>query len=388
MPEDSNWSEPFEEFFRQAGLQQCLRAIQLETLVFPSKTPNDINNSLGALIAGIQSYLARIRNAELAESLDRAVAEAVDTDMVNSTASVNVLSNHNQNGRPELCAQDIIQNTMDQAQTRAKIDTFIARQQEGVGNSNQEEFLVERIGNEDTCARTDAKGVSCGVKVLTESVQGEKNSLDKSTIPRQISLSDGAKAGRPSEEVPLSGLEERVNNIRDHLSVAFVPEAVSIHRRVAALEDRIMQLERDFPPWSAEHFNQPCRRYVQPPQPVVYRVLPLSGTTQATAPASIPASIPTSPPVSEKRVSTPRQPKSQLVIGSRRPTTPKRAKTGVHANSPLDSFGRPIFYACGRGVNSSLTRSVLAQLHSRQSTLPLTQERKSSPSAPKDEGST
>ncbi|PIA16592.1 hypothetical protein COEREDRAFT_81243 [Coemansia reversa NRRL 1564] len=383
MPEDSNWSEPFEAFFRQAGLYQCLRAIQLETLIFPTKTPDDINNSLRILIARIQGYLERIKNAGLAELPSQAVAAAVDTDVVHSAASDTVLSNHSRDGRPELCVQDVIQNTMDQAQTRAKIDTFIARQQEGVGNNNQEEFLVERIGNEDTCARTDAKGVSCGVKVLKEPVQGEKNLLGKSNFPPQSSVSDSAKAVRLPVEEPLSGLEERVNNIRDHLSVEFVPESVSIHRRVAALEDRIMQLEREFPPWSAEHFNQPCRRYTQPPQSVVYRVLPLSGTTQASAPAS----IPTSSHVPEKRLSTPRQPKSQLVVGSRRPATPKRAKTGVHANSPLDSFGRPIFYACGRGVNSSLTRSVLAQLHSRQSTLPPTQERKTSPAAPKGEES-
>ncbi|KAJ2797134.1 hypothetical protein H4R20_005297 [Coemansia guatemalensis] len=383
MPEVFDWSEPFEAFFRQAGLYQCLRALQLEALVFPTKTPKDINDGLHALVEKVQSYLARIDNAGQTETLERAATITAETEVMHSAASVNVLGSRGLDGKREGCMRDIIQNTMDQTQTRAKIDTFIARQQEGVGNSNQEEFLVERSGSESTCARTDAKGVSCGVKVQTEPGQGEKSALSKSnSTPQSGASANAVDAARPAMEDPLSGLEERVDNIRVHLSVEFVPESASIHRRVAALEDRIMQLEREYPPWSAEHFNQPCRRYTRPPQPVVYRTLPPSDAAPTSTSTS--NSVPAPSRIPEQRAGTPRQPKPQLATSSKPPPTPKRQKTGVHANSPLDASGRPIFYACGRGVDSSLTRSVLAQLHSRQSTQPSKQERKTSPSTPKD----
>ncbi|KAJ2078363.1 hypothetical protein H4R24_004533 [Coemansia sp. RSA 988] len=385
MPEVPDWSEPFETFFKHAGLHECLQALQLEVHVFPTKTPKDINDGLHVLVRDVQSYLARVDDAEQAGRPDRAPTMTPESEMIHPTGSVDVLGRHGHDGKRDVCTRDIVQNTMDQAQTRAKIDTFIARQQEGIGISNQEEFLVERIGDESTCARTDAKGVRCGVKVQTEPSQGEKSALGKSNIPLQGSVSDSVgETARPPTKDSLGGLEERVDSIRDHLSVAFVPESASIHRRVAALEDRIMQLEKEFPPWSAEHFNQPCRRYTRPPQSVVHRIPLLSGSTQTSTSASISNTLPASSRIPEQRASTSRQPKSQPAIVSRRLSTPKRQKTGVHANSPLDATGRPIFHACGRGVDSSLTRSVLAQLHSRQNTQPSKQERKMPPSAPKD----
>jgi hypothetical protein len=78
------------------------------------------------------------------------------------------------------------------------------------------------------------------------------------------------------------GLEERFQNIEDHFAVSYgklvlnesdlddfkmlttlfktvpaPPESIFV--RIKALEDHIITLERDYPPWAALHFNQPRR---------------------------------------------------------------------------------------------------------------------------------
>lgn len=41
------------------------------------------------------------------------------------------------------------------------------------------------------------------------------------------------------------------------------PVPLSVYERLKVLEDKIMQLERDYPTWSAIHFNQPNRQVRQ-----------------------------------------------------------------------------------------------------------------------------
>ncbi|KAJ2842334.1 hypothetical protein IWW36_005945 [Coemansia brasiliensis] len=248
-------------------------------------------------------------------------------------------------------------NTLDHEQTKQKIQDFVAEQRKGIDTSNREEFLDTNNDAESTCARIDAKRTNCGVKLQPELVQNTNTALGRSTD--QSTEADL----RPPAPQPLCGLEERVDNIREHLSVRFVPETANIYRRVAALEDRIMTLEREFPPWSAEHFNQPRRRYMQPPPVTVYRDLPPAPASPFTR--RTPQHLKTqSQKVQSRHIHSQ---KAQPRTMPKHQPLPKRKKVASYADSPLDKSGRPIFHACGRGVNSSLTRSVLAQLQLRQS---------------------
>ncbi|KAJ2357679.1 hypothetical protein GGF43_001313 [Coemansia sp. RSA 2618] len=256
------------------------------------------------------------------------------------------------------------------------MDEFIAQQRKGIDRSNRDEFLTTSDGSEETCARTDAKGANCGVKLQAELVQNNNTALGRSTD--QNSKQHDECDSNSAEPQPLSGLEERVENVRDHLNVQFVPETADVYHRVSALEDRIMMLEREFPPWSAEHFNQPRRRYTQPPPVTVYRILPPAPTPAAmmSAPAStqMPARKATQPHRTQSQKAQPQAtPKRQAL-------PPAKRKKAAYTNSPLDKAGRPIFHACGRGVNSSLTRSVLAQLQGKQKDTPAEAKHNASPS--------
>ncbi|KAJ1735244.1 hypothetical protein LPJ61_000658, partial [Coemansia biformis] len=359
MGEVAGWVSPFEEFFEQTGLSQCLRTLQIEAIVFPVQPRPDFNECLRRLSGDIQAYLAQHGGSAPVHMAaeDAAADEAEPADDTGETTQGALCGNTRGS-----YAQSVVQNSLDGEQTAQTMDRFVDRQQEGICRSNRDEFLVAGGGGDDTCARTDARGARCGVKLQADLGRDSTSALGRSTAAR---LSTGGDAGPPGSS-PLDGLGERVENIREHLNVRFIPEAADIYRRVAALEDRIMLLEREFPPWSAEHFKQPGRRYAHPPPVTVYRVLPsapavahgASVSVSATATASG-SSAAAARPASARQQQYHHQPKLPSAASPHQPA-PKRKRTGGQVESPLDATGKPIFHSCGRGVNSSLTRSVLA----------------------------
>ncbi|OMH84687.1 hypothetical protein AX774_g1785 [Zancudomyces culisetae] len=90
--------------------------------------------------------------------------------------------------------------------------------------------------------------------------------------PQKATDTDGNSAEvKPSanelnKNSALSGLEERIENLKTHLNLTFkdYPSKLSIHQKVSALEERIMQLERDYPVWSALHFVQSGEKLPNP----------------------------------------------------------------------------------------------------------------------------
>jgi len=64
------------------------------------------------------------------------------------------------------------------------------------------------------------------------------------------------------------GLDERLKNLETHLALRYVPSPpASLLHRIKFVEDHIIQLEREYPPWAALHFNQPRRGWPPPPRP-------------------------------------------------------------------------------------------------------------------------
>ncbi|KAJ2660004.1 hypothetical protein IWW48_003167 [Coemansia sp. RSA 1200] len=297
---------------------------------------------------GIQDLLGKHANLESSDNVHAASEEETRTNAV----------------------QDITQSVASKEEIVGRIDAFIEAQRKEIDSNNRQEFLVSEKGRESTCARTDASGSSQGVKIQSDSAQDGSNNT---ALKRLVTVHKDSEATKEGPKASLlGGLEERVENIRDHLNVRFVPTTDDIYTRVSALEDRIMMLESEFPPWSAEHFHQPGRKYLQTPPITIYRVLP-SPSENAHVPSKSPCSSPTA--MNGKSVTSPasqtEKPRSKAQtagIGTLQPepAVSKRRKTGSLIDSPLDRTGKPIFHACGRGVNSSLTRSVLAQLQSRQ----------------------
>jgi hypothetical protein len=119
---------------------------------------------------------------------------------------------------------------------------------------------------------------------LRRTIKGEKASLIQGTKDlSHTQLGDsGAKTSTDNEDnFPAAchpGLDERLGNIETHLSVRYgvygffsfglptvnmLPAVPTIPRtlltRLKFLEDHIVRIEKDYPPWAALHFNQPNR---------------------------------------------------------------------------------------------------------------------------------
>ncbi|KAI9506110.1 hypothetical protein GGI25_003780 [Coemansia spiralis] len=359
----SEWVPLFETFFKNTELNQSLRTLKIETVTFPCISLNFLSIHLRCLADGIQHLLEKHAHEKF--SMQGADSTSKRADESN--------------------AQDVVQSICGKEGTAQNIDGFISKQRKEIDDNNRQEFLISETGRDSTCARVDANGASKGIQIQLSAVSNNNNnnSNSSSALERSTTLNEclsHKQHGLLSESasLPLSGLDERVDNLCDHLNVRFVPDVKSIYSRVSALEDRIMTLEKEFPPWSAEHFNQPGRRYLQSPPVTIYRVLPppLSPSSDTI---HVSPGLQQSPSTAGKQIkqlaqrktSVKSKTKSAGALDSRLASIQKRKKAGsTPIKSPLDKTGKPIFRSCGRGVNSSLTRSVLAQLQSRKPQTP------------------
>ncbi|KAF9437590.1 hypothetical protein BGZ76_000114 [Entomortierella beljakovae] len=162
---------------------------------------------------------------------------------------------------PENSTRDEIEN---------KMNKFIEAKREQINQSNRQEFVKDRHqvtatdtetsepieGDDDSCARVDTRKLNRTIQMKLETV---KNDALIKTNPKNTTQNNDPHATN-------SGLDERLRNIQLHLNlrIAATP-ACSIAERVRIVEDVIIQLERDYPLWSALHFNQPNRVFPPPP---------------------------------------------------------------------------------------------------------------------------
>ncbi|KAJ2686214.1 hypothetical protein IWW39_003772 [Coemansia spiralis] len=370
MEADAEWSVIFERFFQRTELFQCLQAVQLEATVFASTAQDDLYANLGRLSDDIQTLLLSVKQRQSAP-LDRGDGGSdhkMELDAEESPARHGLDSQLPEASpspspsplkRKALARDAVVQSALTSEQTLQAINDFVAYQRKEIDINNQDEFLVSAGGRDTTCARIDAKGTNHGVQVQLDAVFSDSNAPERSTA----ALANAPDDSMAARSLPLDGLAERVDNLCEHLSVRFSPSPTSIYNKVAALEDHIMMLEREFPPWSAEHFNQPGRSYTHPPPATVYRILTAS-VAAAVAP-NTPVAPSASAPVRARGGKRGRPRSSTRYLGGGQPT-PRRNKTAAQVNSPLGPAGKPLFHICGRGVNSSLTRTVLAKLQSQQ----------------------
>ncbi|GJJ71135.1 hypothetical protein EMPS_03485 [Entomortierella parvispora] len=159
--------------------------------------------------------------------------------------------------------------------TREEIENsivdFMAKKREQINESNRQEFTNGRAREgdmsdtpsqvDDGCARVDARKLNRTIQMKLETVKNE--ALTKTNPKTSQQMNDPNAA--------INGLDERLKNIQTHLNLRLVASpSCSIAERVRIVEDVIIQLERDYPVWSAVHFNQPDR--VFPPPPAVTTV--------------------------------------------------------------------------------------------------------------------
>ncbi|KAF9577830.1 hypothetical protein BGW38_006713, partial [Lunasporangiospora selenospora] len=163
-----------------------------------------------------------------------------------------------------------------------KMAQFISSKREQINESNRQEFVKARGPSsttitagateveddsmdtaaesldDDGCARVDARKLNRTIQMKLETVKNE--ALTK-TNPRTHPQAD-----QNSMLGTNSALDERLKNIQLHLNLRFAATpACTLTERIRIIEDVIIQLEQDYPLWSALHFNQPNRVFPPPP---------------------------------------------------------------------------------------------------------------------------
>ncbi|KAI0775812.1 hypothetical protein BD413DRAFT_531765 [Trametes elegans] len=201
------------------------------------------------------------------------------------------------------------------------ISRFLARNRARNDASNRNEFLLSlaekrRRLNENgkaapsepipSCARTDAKTQNRDLQMKYDIAKNEDGPLRRTLKTGATGAPESNAASRAnvdsaasaSQSYPgaerYSALDERLQNVETHLAIRYVPSPPrSLLDRLKYIEDHIIHLEKEYPPWAALHFNQPHRGWPPPPRPTPI-IVPshLTSTTQAAtvAPASTSAS--------------------------------------------------------------------------------------------------
>ncbi|ETW80995.1 hypothetical protein HETIRDRAFT_427828 [Heterobasidion irregulare TC 32-1] len=205
-----------------------------------------------------------------------------------------------------------------QTSTNKSISLFLARNRARNDASNRNEFLYTRAkrrrvspsspnSSDDnalytpSCARADAKPVDRDVMMKFDVARNEEGPLRRTVAKSEMSAITSTVGGTQERR---SGVEEnaavsaekypaldvRLKDIEAHLAVRYVPSPpVSLLHRLQFLEDHIVRLEREYPPWAALHFSQPRRGWPPPPRATPL-IVPshLTSTSTLTSSAATP----------------------------------------------------------------------------------------------------
>ncbi|KAI9310756.1 hypothetical protein BX666DRAFT_2021610 [Dichotomocladium elegans] len=214
-------------------------------------------------------------------------------------------------------------------QVEQRIQTFIAAKQAEVDASNRTEFLnrADPTSTDITCARADAREINRNIQMKFDIVNNEDGPLARSTL----SSSSVPKTGQ-EKQISDEGHCERIDNISAHLNLVFDTKAdppfTSVPERLRVLEDRLMAIERENPPWAAAHFAQPNQPATQKPKTVI--------------------------------ITRPGQPIPNYIA----------TEIDKLSTTTTSTTTSPILKTTGR-ANSSLTRAVLEQLHRQRQASPV-----------------
>ncbi|KAK0244449.1 hypothetical protein EDD85DRAFT_199969 [Armillaria nabsnona] len=213
-----SWDSALRIFFKELGLIQALRGFELDMLVLnPAWERETVPGALERFIENIK----HLPDPE-PDTLDDRKA-ALYTDLPPPTTLTKSISQY-------------------LSRNRARNDA-----------SNRAEFL--RPPSDTSCARTDAKTLNRDTQMKYDIAKNEDGPLRR-TMKKRVEEEKADEAENPA-------MSERMANIETHLAVHYVPSPpTSLPARIQFLEEHIIRLEKEYPPWAALHFNQPRRNAV------------------------------------------------------------------------------------------------------------------------------
>ncbi|KAI0744095.1 hypothetical protein C8Q80DRAFT_1272681 [Daedaleopsis nitida] len=207
-----------------------------------------------------------------------------------------------------------------QTSTMKEISRFLAQNRARNDASNRNEFLLSlaekrrrlndngdaAVSPPPSCARTDAKTQNRDLQMKYDIAKNEDGPLRRTmkavaspqgtnvTKAKGNTANATANALTDAHDYPSAerypALDERVQNIEKHLAVRYVPlPPRSLLDRLKFLEDHLIHLEKEYPPWAALHFNQPNRGWPPPPRATPI-IVPSHLTSTATRDSQLPVS--------------------------------------------------------------------------------------------------
>ncbi|KDQ21757.1 hypothetical protein BOTBODRAFT_212672 [Botryobasidium botryosum FD-172 SS1] len=295
------WDRVIMDFLDNAGLVEARRGFETDILVMNSefekqRLPAAIGNLMKDLMQLGQVKPGQPERELEARKLDYVAAQKYDSE---SRSSVN-----------------------------HSISTFLAQNRARSDQSNREEFLKQlhpskrrklsdapegvsdpsedALQASPTCARTDMVQLNRDIQMKYDVAQNDEGPLSR-TIRGKVAEKDprndvgqgngGLRRLNGCDELELTktimdrhpGLEERFNSVENHLSVRYIPSPPEdLLMRVKMLEDHLIRLEKDYPPWAALHFNQPRRGWPPPPRATPI-IVPSHLATVLTTPIAVPS---------------------------------------------------------------------------------------------------
>ncbi|PVU87476.1 hypothetical protein BB561_006311 [Smittium simulii] len=235
-----NWAECFLEFFEQIDATLTFRALASEANIFQK-------------LIHKQRLILALEKLNLFITLEKKVTWVYGAHPLNiENQEKNVEADNIITKKLENLTRNIVQDLSSNEQVVDRMESFISTQRTHINESNIQEFLVVPKGKDTNCARINANLINRGVQIQRDIVD---NSADFNVYSGP---SNQASNVAPATNNRFSGLEERLLNMEAHLNVEIKKkEKFSVYERVSILEDRIIQLERDFPEIAKTNFNQP-----------------------------------------------------------------------------------------------------------------------------------
>ncbi|KAF7361611.1 hypothetical protein MVEN_00504300 [Mycena venus] len=316
-PKYRHWDRVIKDFLAKLSLKQAVTGFEADVLVMnPDFERANVPSALSELLQGIILIQQGVDVPEPDRPLEERKLDYVHAPNPTSHTSIN-----------------------------KSISAFLAQNRAKNDASNRAEFLHslaekkrKRADNDDgadisSCARTDAKTIDRDVQMKYDIAKNSDGPLRRTTRQKAKATAavDAAPAAPPTTtststrtktksaaaardkdkdkdkkaESPVVmkpetdakqvhfGLDQRLDNIETHFSVRYVPsQPDSFLARLQFLEEHIIRLEKDYPPWAALHFNQPNRGWPPPPRATPIIVPPhLRSTVSSTAAALVPPKV-------------------------------------------------------------------------------------------------
>ncbi|GLB44122.1 putative molybdopterin synthase activity [Lyophyllum shimeji] len=302
-----SWDQAIYAFLNRLGLTQAAAGFEADMLVM---NPTWEENNVPSAVADLLSSLGQAKSEDEVEMTSGTKKRPLDERKLDYV--------HLANDAPPRTPSTI----------NKEISLFLARNRARNDASNRAEFVYtpaqkrQRLSGTgagaDTepapsCARADAKPLDRDVQMKYDIAKNDEGPLSRTVLARvqrdagemekgkgkAKAVGDGLEGQGYGDETTWTaerhpGLDERLRNIETHMAVRYVPSPPrTLLARLKYLEEHLIRLEKEYPPWAALHFNQPNRGWPPPPRqtPIIVpphlRDVPAKDAPPSSAPAEV-----------------------------------------------------------------------------------------------------